>query len=174
MASGGTTNEQRHEVARVAQSLFGVEFTPDQVIGETLERATRPIDLADPRALQEIKATIAANENPPSDYEAFRQHPLASWIESTFGVTEEPGSKQLVRQVPRRLTGEPIEGRESAAAELARLTDTEPEQCAIVLRRFLLQGSMLRRSESSRFPIFAFRLHQFFTRGDTVWATLEP
>ncbi len=26
---------------------------------------------------------------------------------------------------------------------------------------------------SSRFPIFAFRLHQFFTRGDTVWATIE-
>ena len=31
----------------------------------------------------------------------------------------------------------------------------------------------MRQSESSRFPIFAFRLHQFFTRGDTVWATLE-
>ena len=174
MASGGTTSEQRKEVARVAQSLFGVEFTPDQVIGETLERATRPIDLADPRAIQTIKAAIGASENPPSDYEAFRQHPLASWIESTFGVTEEPGSKQLVRQVPRRLTGDPIEGQDSAAAELARLTEAEPDQCAAVLRRFLLQGSALRRSESSRFPIFAFRLHQFFTRGDTVWTTLEP
>jgi hypothetical protein len=43
-----------------------------------------------------------------------------------------------------------------------------------VLRQFLLQGSELRRSASSRFPIFAFRLHQFFTRGDTVWATIEP
>jgi hypothetical protein len=31
-----------------------------------------------------------------------------------------------------------------------------------------------RASASSRFPIFAFRLHQFFTRGDTVWATIEP
>jgi hypothetical protein len=27
--------------------------------------------------------------------------------------------------------------------------------------------------DASRFPIFAFRLHQFFTRGDTVWATIE-
>ena len=27
---------------------------------------------------------------------------------------------------------------------------------------------------SGRYPIFAFRLHQFFTRGDTVWATIEP
>ena len=42
-----------------------------------------------------------------------------------------------------------------------------------MLRQFLLKGSELRRNESSRFPIFAFRLHQFFTRGDTVWATIE-
>ena len=174
MASGGTTSEQRSEVARVAQSLFGVEFTPDQVIGETLERATRAIDTADARVIQTIKATIEADDSLPSDYEAFRQHPLASWIESTFGVTEEPGSGQLVRQAPRRLMGDPIEGQESAAAELVRLTASEPDRCAAVLRRFLLQGSSLHRSESSRFPIFAFRLHQFFTRGDTVWATLEP
>jgi ATP-dependent helicase YprA (DUF1998 family)/very-short-patch-repair endonuclease len=174
MASGRTMSEQRNDVARVAQSLFGVQFTPDQVIGETLERATRPIDLADTHAIQTIRETIIANETPPNDYEAFRAHPLASWIESTFGVTEEPATMQLVRQTPRRLTGDPIEGQESATAELARLTGVDPDPCAAVLRRFLLQGSLLRRSESSRFPIFAFRLHQFFTRGDTVWATLEP
>lgn len=174
MASGGSTEEQRKEVARVAQSFFGVEFTSGQVIGETLERATPPVDLADDRIIKAIKATIAANEGPPSDYEAFRRHPLASWIESTFGVREERDSKQLIRQIPRRLTGEPIEGQPSAAAELAELTETESDQCATVLRRFLLQGASVRGSESSRFPIFAFRLHQFFTRGDTVWATMEP
>lgn len=172
MASGGSPAEQRKDVALVAKSLFGVEFTSDQVIGETLERATPPIDLVS-SAIGVIKTAIAAQESPPGDYETFRQHPLASWIESTFGVKEEPGSKQLVRQIPRRLTGDPIEGQESAAAELASLTGAESDQCAAVLRRFLLQGASLRRSESSRFPIFAFRLHQFFTRGDTVWATLE-
>lgn len=173
MASGGRPDEQRNDVAHVANAIFGVKFTPEQVIGETLERATPLIDLADARVIEAIKATIAANGNPPSDYEAFRQHPLASWIESTFGVREESDSNQLVRQVPRRLTGEPIEGQRSAAAELANLTGTQTDDCADVLRRFLLQGSLVRGSESSRFPIFAFRLHQFFTRGDTVWATLE-
>src|SRR5262249_5267754 len=58
----------------------------------------------------------------------------------------------------------------------ARLTSTDPSQCAAVLRRFLLKRSEseLRRSHSSRFPIFAFRLHQFFTRGHTVWSTIAP
>lgn len=174
MASGGSADEQRNDVASVAQSLFGVEFTPDQVIGEALQRATRAIDFAAPRAIEALKAAVAADEDPPSDYEAFREHPLASWIETTFGVREEVASKQLVRQIPRRLTGDPIEGQESAAAELAGLTSTDVEKCASVLQRFLLRGASLRRTESSRFPIFAFRLHQFFTRGDTVWATLEP
>ena len=82
--------------------------------------------------------------------------------------TEEE-TRRLIRQPPRRLRGP-----ESAAAELAELTDGDPERTYERLRAFLLRGSDLRRSESSRFPIFAFRLHQFLTRGDTVWATIEP
>jgi len=40
MASEGTTEEQKRAVATVAQTLFGVPFTTEQVIGETLERHT--------------------------------------------------------------------------------------------------------------------------------------
>ena len=148
---------------------------------------------------------MASDDDPPSDYEAFRSHPLASWIESTFGVREEAGTGRLLRQVPRRLAGRPVErpesepvearwrrtehqppgaplrrhhgdaveNRQSAAEELAALTGADPDRCARVLRKWLLQGSKLSSGESSRFPIFAFRLHQFLTRGDTVWATLE-
>ena len=77
----------------------------------------------------------------------------------------EEGTGRLIRQPPRRLRGS-----DSAAAELAELIDTDAERTYERLRAFLLRGSELRRSESSRFPIFAFRLHQFLTRGDTVWA----
>ena len=235
MASGGGSEDQRREVAKVSQSLFGVDFTPGQVIGETLERATPEIDPADPAIRNAIRKAVVSDEEPPADYESFRAHPLASWIESTFGVREEAGTGKLVRQTPRRLggDGESI-GRDhgergggrppSAASELAalvgatpqgfapendagassppagaelvdaaprraapendadapsppaaaRFEDTGPRRCAEVLRRWLLHGSGLYRSESSRFSIFAFRLHQFLTRGDTVWTTLEP
>jgi len=173
MASEGTTDDQKREVAKAAQTLFGVPFAASQVIGETLERATPELDYTDDRVLQALRTTIETEAAPPEDYDGFRLHPLASWIESTFGVRAEDGTARLIRQAPRRLQGEVLEQQKSAAAELAELTSTDPEQCAAVLRRFLLQGSTLRRSASSRFPIFAFRLHQFFTRGDTVWATLE-
>ena len=206
MTSGGGSEDQRLEVARVSQSLFGVDFAPEQIVSETLERATPEIDPADPSVRDAIRAAVASDDGPPSDYEAFRSHPLASWIESTFGVREEPGTGKLLRQVPRRLEGEPIErlaselieerlrpaehrapgapprrqngeaigDRQSAAAELSALADADSERCAKVLREWLLQGSKLYPRESSRFPIFAFRLHQFLTRGDTVWASLEP
>lgn len=174
IASGGSTEDQRREVAKVAQSLFGVDFAPEQVIGETLERATPEVDVADSHVIETIRAAINSDASPPEDYDEFRIHPLASWIESTFGVREENGTKRLIRQAPRRLQGDVIENQKSAASELAELTGADPDRCAAVLRRFLLNGTKVRRRESSRFPIFAFRLHQFFTRGDTVWATLEP
>ena len=106
MASGGSSEEQRREVAKVSQALFGVDFTPEQVIGETLERATPEIDPADPSTRNAIRAAIVSDEEPPSDYESFRAHPLASWIESTFGVREEAGTGKLLRQTPRRLGGD--------------------------------------------------------------------
>ncbi len=173
MASGGTTEDQKREVAKVAQTLFGVSFEAPQVIGETLERATPELDFTDETVVKLIRETINSDAAPPEEYEDFHLHPLASWIETTFGVRAEDGSGQLIRQLPRRLQGEVLEGQQSAAAELAELTSSDPARCIGILRRFLLQGSTLRRSTSSRFPIFAFRLHQFFTRGDTVWTTVE-
>ena len=169
MASEGTMENQKREVAKVAQTLFGIPFDATQVIGETLERATPEVEFNDPKVIQALREAIESDGPPPEDYEKFRLHPLASWIESTFGVCDEEGTGRLVRQAPRRLQGEA-----SAAEELAAITSTNPLNCAAVLRRLLLKGSELRRSASSRFPIFAFRLHQFFTRGDTVWSTIEP
>ena len=47
MASAGSSST---EVAKVSRFLFGVDFAPEQVIGETLERATPEIDTTDPSA----------------------------------------------------------------------------------------------------------------------------
>ncbi|RZO86864.1 MAG: DEAD/DEAH box helicase [Oceanococcus sp.] len=174
MASGGTMEDQQREVARVAQSLFGVPFEEQQVIGEWLERATPEYDFSDGVQHDALAKIVSDDVPPPDDFDAFAQDQLASWIETTFGIRQEQETGRLIRQAPRRLRGEPIESQISAADQLAELTGCSAMHCADRLRDYLLKGSNLRRSESSRFPIFAFRLHQFFTRGDTVWSTLEP
>ena len=168
MANSGSLLDQKQEVAEVAEILFGTPIDHSQVIGETLERATPEVDFSDPDVVKALTGTVVSATPVPSDYDSFQSHPLSSWIESVFGVRTEPETKRLVRQQPNKLHGE-----NGAASELAAMTSTDPERCYQVLRDFLIQGSELRRSASSRFPIFAFRLHQFFTRGDTVWATIE-
>ncbi|GIK54191.1 MAG: RNA helicase [Planctomycetota bacterium] len=169
MASQGSSTDQKREVAKVATTLFGTPFDETQVIGETLERATPERSFADADSKAELTRVLDSNESPPDSYAEFCAHPLASWIESTFGVRTEPDTGRCVRQAPR-----PLEGEDSASASLSELTGIDRDNCEEVLRRFLLRGSTLRRSESSRFPVFAFRLHQFLTRGDTVWTTMEP
>jgi hypothetical protein len=96
---GRSAESQKRDVAKVAQTLFGVPFDATQVIGESLERATPEIDFGDEKVVKAIRAAIEAAANPAENYEEFRVHPLASWIESTFGVRAGHGSGRLVRQV---------------------------------------------------------------------------
>ena len=168
MSTEGTLQCQKEEVASAAKKLFGTRITSDQVIGETLKRLTGEINCEDPNTKTELRSIIELCQDPPDNYEEFRKNLLSRWIESTFGVESDPDSGVLVRQTPRRLSG-----KDSASQELAELTSTQPDQCEKVLKKYLLKGSGLHSSKSSGFPIFPFRLHQFFTRGDTVWTTIE-
>jgi superfamily II DNA/RNA helicase len=162
MASGGTTAEQKAAVAAVATRLFGSGVTADRVIGETLVRATTAATSSSPALADAISR--AAGGSVPSDYEALRTDPLASWVESTFGLAEvEHGS--LARRAPTTVS--------TAAGELASATAIDPETCAAAIRNALLAGSRTRHPEHGR-PLFAFRLHQFISKGDTVHVSLEP
>jgi hypothetical protein len=168
MASEGTSQDQKKQIAHVAETLFGTSVDETQVIGETLERSTPELKWMGGDAGRQLAGAMNSTDSPPDDYEGFRKHPLSSWIESTFGVQAEEETGRLIRQAPQRLRGA-----DSASEQLAEVAGSDPQKTYELLRAFLLRGSELRRSESSRFPIFAFRLHQFFTRGDTVWTTIE-
>lgn len=159
---------QRQEIARVAGLIFGTEVAPGSVISETLKRATTPYDASDPLFLTELRSRIQdLNRRPPSDYEAFVNAPLVRWIEATFGLQVEPTREQLIRARPR-----PIRGRDGAAGELSKLVGVPEEPCAEAIEDTLLVGYYLKQPENG-FPLFAFRVHQFFSRGDTVWASPE-
>lgn len=160
MATDGTVAEQRVKVAEVASRLFGAEVNPERVIGETLARATAS-SAGDPAALR----TCIRTRPVPSDYDALSQWPLASWIEQTFGLAREPGSDLLVRQKPQKV-------REDAAPVLAELTGLTVDECETAIQDTLLAGSNAR--DPAQRPLFAFRLHQFLSKGDSVYVTLEP
>jgi len=151
MASGGTVEDQRRTVADVATTLFGAPITPDRVIGETLARATAPGE-----ASGAPLAEVVRRPAPPSGFDDLLLDPLAQWVESTFGLRPDNASGRLVRQPPRRVP--------DAAEDLARLTGEDAAACDAAIRRTLLAGSRALNPDTRR-ALFAFRLHQFLSKG---------
>ncbi len=154
LATEGSRERQHAEIARTASTMFGVPVVSDHVVAETLRRATVDVP-ADPNRLRAAVQRAA----PPGD---LRADPLASWAETQIGLAEE-GSR-LVRRRPRKLL--------EVAAGLAEATGLPTTDCERVLRETLLAGS--RQVDAFGRPLFAFRLHQFVGKGDTVYASLEP
>ena len=164
MASGGTAAERKQVVAEVASRLFGADVGPAQVIGETLLRATTAA-LPTTGVLGDRIRELATGGPLPSRYEDLAADPLAAWVEEAFGLETDPGSGELVRGLPRRVS--------DVARQLADETATDADSCTAILQRLLLAGSQVRHPVNRR-PLFAFRLHQFVSKGDNVYASLEP
>ncbi|WP_289009996.1 DEAD/DEAH box helicase [uncultured Thermomonospora sp.] len=161
MATEGTSEDQQRVVAEVASKIFGTTVHPHRVIGETLTRATAGGEL-DPDAL----AAKVREPTREASYEELVNDPLARWIESTFGLDTEEGTGRLVRRRPTTIR--------RAAAELAALTKLEPEACAEAIKTTLRAGTKAAHPTIQGRSLFAFRLHQFLSKGDTVYVSLEP
>jgi very-short-patch-repair endonuclease len=167
MAGPGTLSAQKIEVARVASRLFGSPVEPEDVIGETLRRSTAELDLGDTVIRSRLSAAVSDYREPGTlgDYYA---HLLSSWLETAIGLEREEGSGLYKRAKPRA-----IGGAGGAAKELADYTGNDAELCAGVIRRHLLAGYTMEDPAKNNQPPFAFRLHQFLSRGDSVYATIE-
>jgi hypothetical protein len=165
MAGGATWGTQQREVADIATKLFGAPVEPQGVIGETLRRGTRPTDLGDPVFVEALRARVLGAPC-PADATGFAQDPLASWIESTLGICPDSDTGRLVRSKPRAVPGD-----EGVAAELAKAVGADRETCAAAIRETLMAG--YRVVDANRRPVFAFRLHQFISKGESVYASPE-
>ncbi|KAB1980813.1 protein kinase [Streptomyces triticiradicis] len=157
MSTEGTLDDQKKVVATVASTLFGTPVRPEHVIGETLVRATHESPDAVPA--ERLNSPAA-----PRAYDDLVRDPLARWIESRFGLAADAATGRLVRQQPTKI--------EVAAKELHEQSGVAEEQCAAAIRATLEAGSQARHPVTER-PLFAFRLHQFLSKGDTVYVTLE-
>ena len=167
LSSAGGFADQQKDVAAVASKLFGDTVLPENIIGETLRRSTVEMDFSDRVQLQKLKIRISSPEIKLVTYNDLINDPLASWIESNLGLkTDDKG--RLVRAMPRKMLG-----KDGIAPLLNQLTDLSEDVCASAIAQTLLQGYNITNTDSGM-PSFAFRLHQFFNRGDTVYTSIEP
>jgi ATP-dependent helicase YprA (DUF1998 family) len=161
MTTRGTESDRRVAVAGLASRLFGVPVTPASVVGETLRRATT----GDPGNVGALWARLrdgAAGQ----EYAEFVADPLAAWVEGRFGLAPDQESARLRR--PRRPSTVP-----EAAASLAQLSGSPVDRCISEIQGVLRRGSALTDPRMRR-PVFAFRLHQFLSKGDNVYLSIEP
>jgi superfamily II DNA/RNA helicase len=155
MSTQGGREARRQTVADVASKLFGIPLQANQVIDETLQRSiTRTFPNATELQQCLLSPRPPETEQTPS---AFKQHPLAAWIEMNFGLAEAEAG-HLVRRSPISL--------ETGAEQLSQETGVDPAQCLSVLKQLFRWGSKTKG--------LAFRLHQFISQGGNVYATLEP
>src|SRR6266568_4055490 len=167
LAGAGTYEEQQASVAAMASQVFGTLVKPEHVIGETLVRTTGSAGY-DGQFLQQLTERVREKgHHLPHDYQGFIRDSLSTWIESTFGVTESDG--RLVRTTPKSIFGD-----RGAAHELSLMTGLPVEQCVEAIQNALLAGYTCQPDPETSRPPFAFRLHQFISKGDTIYASLEP
>lgn len=156
MVTGGTRDEQREAVSKVAGKIFGVDIKAENVIDEHLKRSiTFEVDVS----LESLKKSLS--DISPDTYEGLMTSPLSAWIEENFGIYQEDGFYK--RRKPVTLS--------EGAKRLAELTEININLCEDKIRDYLHKGSTLRRADKS--PVFAVRLHQFISKGDSVYATFE-
>jgi hypothetical protein len=167
LAGRGTWAEQSTDVARLATRLFGDQVEASDIIGETLERATQPLDENKPADLAALKSVIAAGTGSVGTFDQLAADPIARWVEGTFGIIPKDG--RLVRS-----PSIPLSGKNGAADKLAKLTGATTARCQELIAETLLAGATKIKHPRTGFPVFAFRLHQFISRGDTLYATVEP
>ena len=168
LSSAGDLAAQNREIACVASLIFGSEVRPDNVIGEYLQRLTTDYDFEAAEVVKKLKRSVVDGyPGHKPDFESLRNNPLAAWIETTYGLETETGGTRLHRAKPKTITGE------GGGAELLSLkTGLDKELCAEAIQAMLLLGSAV-KNPASGFPLFAFKLHQFISRGDTVYASID-
>lgn len=167
IAGPGSFREQQKQIAEVASRFFGVKFQPENIIGETLRRNTQEINEKDPSYITQLKSHLSTNSSVPSTFVDFQKDPLACWIESTFGVSFDSATQRYVRAKPKS-----VSGADGAGNLLHQLTGVESSICERKIKDTLLAGYRVHNPDND-FPAFAFRLHQFVSRGDTVYSSLD-
>jgi hypothetical protein len=149
LAGRGTWAEQSTDVARLATRLFGDQVEASDIIGETLERATQPLDENKPADLAALKSVIAAGTGSElGTFDQLAADPIARWVEGTFGIIPKDG--RLVRS-----PSIPLSGKNGAADKLAKLTGATTARCQELIAETLLAGATKIKHPRTGFPVFA-------------------
>ena len=155
MVSVGSAESQRWEVARVASTVFGRPFEPDQIVAETLAHSLD--DAGTQPSKQELHAAITAPIDADAGETELRKHPVAVWLENRIALERRDG--RLARRMPM--------GFGDVVAALAEDSGAPEDRCRLVLETVLEWVSAVNQriqEGGSRYTLLPFKLHQFIAQ----------
>jgi len=168
LAGKGHGEDPRTEVAELTTRLFGGKVDTDDVVMETLIRVTPELDIKDKKTILKLKERVKkGDEAIPKTVEGFVTDPLSSWLESIVGIEYDKELERLVRALPSSIKEEG-----GLADTLSKLVEEPLESCQDAIEKHLLASYECQKETKPDNPLFAFRLHQFISRGGTPFASM--
>lgn len=163
MSSGGSPDQKKGAVAKVASTIFGEVYEKDQIIGEYLV----PCTIGKEFNAFELNSALNEGLKGMEDENIFINHPITNWLELNIALKKNEGI--LERGQPMSLN--------SIAALLNKITDQDisfiKDKLVSILKwaEYLNEKNRINKTRKSFLP---FRFHQFISQTSTVAVTLEP
>ncbi|MFZ4434738.1 MAG: DEAD/DEAH box helicase, partial [Microthrixaceae bacterium] len=164
MVSVGSIASQREQVAKVATTMFGRTFRPEQVIPEKLTRSLDPSGTIPSQ--KSLAEAIRAGIDTAGSNVQLKSNPVAVWVENCIALEERDG--HLVRRPPLRVT--------EVVSKLVHDSGMSETACRGCIEHLLLWISTVNqrvRSTGSRYTFLPFKLHQFIAQTGSVYTTLD-
>ncbi len=162
MSSGPSIKQQRNEVAEVGKKIFGVEFTPDQVVNETLTTSLSSDSEEIP--IDKLKSELEKGFDSIQDKQKLTELNLTKWIEKNIAVEKIDG--ELIRRKPTT--------KEEIAKILSKLTEVDEATCLLRVEELLTSANNINKSQGkSDYSILPFKVHQFISQTGSVYVTLD-
>ena len=164
MVSAGSRELRKSEVARVASTIFGRPFKPNQIVDETLARSLDEVGMLPSK--EELNAAITSGIDPDASETKLRNHPVAIWLENRIALEECEG--RLTRRMPM--------GLKDVIGALTKDSSASEDECQSALKTTLQWISNVNqhiRERGSSDTLLPFKLHQFIAQTGSVYTTLD-
>ena len=162
MASAGSPDDKKSEVAKVASILFGQPFEISQIVSEYLETCT----IGRKFSKQELASAINEDIDQLWGEDKFENHPVTNWLELEIALKDNHGTLER---------GKPLSISE-ISIKLSEEADVEEEIVKAHLISLLKWTEKLNeknRQLVTRNSYLPFRFHQFISQTGAVSVTLE-
>ena len=151
--------EQKKKVADVASCIFGSEFSPEQIIDETLSRGL------DVRSFTTEDVRAAIQSDIPDNEEGLRRFPTALWIEQNIALNYNETEDKYFR-------GKPISLNEMGKALHEYVGAFSQKECCEHITAVLNRCNEINIQRQTN--LLPFKIHQFIPQTGSVYATLGP